>query len=113
METFFLEPDLFDTYIAFDPSLWWNNNELVNRADSRLRASGNRRRTLYFVTSEKKELLNLTKRLATILGTTTPSGLTWHLEHMPNESHATIYHPAALHALRRLFKPRPDSSATP
>jgi predicted alpha/beta superfamily hydrolase len=32
IETFLLEPDLFDTYIAFDPSLWWNNQKLV--ADS-------------------------------------------------------------------------------
>ncbi len=24
VETFLLEPDLFDSYIAFDPSLWWN-----------------------------------------------------------------------------------------
>ena len=21
---------MFDNYIAFDPSLWWNNNELVS-----------------------------------------------------------------------------------
>jgi predicted alpha/beta superfamily hydrolase len=26
VETFFLEPDLFDTYIAIDPSLWWNDH---------------------------------------------------------------------------------------
>ena len=25
VETFLLEPGLFDTYIAFDPSLWWND----------------------------------------------------------------------------------------
>lgn len=25
-ETFLLEPDNFDFYIAFDPSLWWNAN---------------------------------------------------------------------------------------
>lgn len=29
VETLFLEPTLFDTYIAIDPSLWWNNAELV------------------------------------------------------------------------------------
>jgi uncharacterized protein len=29
VETFLLEPDMFDTYIAFDPSLWWNNQNLV------------------------------------------------------------------------------------
>jgi hypothetical protein len=26
-------------------------------------------------------------------------------EHMPTETHATIYHPAALRAFRLLFKP--------
>jgi len=75
------------------------------------KALGESRRSI--ATSEEKDLLILTKRLATILGKTTPSGLPWHHKHMPNESHATIYHPAALKALRRLFKPRPDSSATP
>ncbi|HEX8829882.1 MAG TPA: alpha/beta hydrolase-fold protein, partial [Longimicrobium sp.] len=29
VETFFLEPELFDTYVAIDPSLWWNAEELV------------------------------------------------------------------------------------
>src|SRR6478672_6505052 len=38
VETFFLEPDMFDTYIAFDPSVWWNKGEIVNRAADRLRA---------------------------------------------------------------------------
>jgi predicted alpha/beta superfamily hydrolase len=38
VETLFLEPDLFDTYIAFDPSLWWNGRQLVSRAGERLRA---------------------------------------------------------------------------
>src|SRR3712207_5798003 len=38
VETFFLEPDLFDTYVAIDPSLWWNDGELVSRAGERLRA---------------------------------------------------------------------------
>ncbi|MBA3560853.1 MAG: alpha/beta hydrolase [Gemmatimonadaceae bacterium] len=108
VETFFLEPDLFDTYIAFDPSLWWNNNELVNRAADRLSASGNRRRTLYLASSGEREVSRLTHQLSQALGKNTPANLTWHYEPMPNESHATIYHPAALQALRRLFKPGPD-----
>src|SRR3712207_3190769 len=32
IETFLVEPDLFDTYIAFDPSLWWNDRKLVKDA---------------------------------------------------------------------------------
>ena len=107
VETFFVEPDLFDTYIAFDPSLWWNNNELVNRAVDRLRVSGNRHRTLYLASSGE-DFSRLTNQLAELLGKNAPANLTWHYERMPSESHATIYHPAALQALRRLFKPAPD-----
>src|SRR5690554_5397043 len=33
METFFLQPDAFDFYIAMDPSLWWNGNYLVEHAE--------------------------------------------------------------------------------
>ena len=107
VETFFLEPDLFDTYIAFDPSLWWNNNELVNRATERLRATGNRQHTLYLASSSE-DFARLTQQLADLLATSAPENLTWHYEPMPNETHATIYHPAALLALRRLFNPKPN-----
>ena len=42
VETFLLEPDLFDTYIAVDPSLWWNDRKLLEAAGARL-ATGRRR----------------------------------------------------------------------
>jgi len=43
--------------------------------------------------------------LAEVLKKSAPVGLTWYYEAMPNETHATIYHPAALRAFRALFKP--------
>jgi len=46
VETFLLEPSLFDTYIAFDPSLWWNNRKLVDGAAKRLRSRPNVETTL-------------------------------------------------------------------
>jgi predicted alpha/beta superfamily hydrolase len=107
VETFFLEPDLFDTFIAFDPSLWWNSNELVQSAASRLRTLANRRSTLYLASSSEPELATLTRQLADRLTQNAPATLTWHYEPMPAETHATIYHPAALRAIRRLFKPAP------
>ncbi|WP_420155882.1 alpha/beta hydrolase [Siphonobacter sp.] len=36
VETFLLTPDLFDHYIAFDPSLWWNNHYLVRTTEKHL-----------------------------------------------------------------------------
>jgi predicted alpha/beta superfamily hydrolase len=105
VETLFLEPDLFDTYIAFDPSLWWNRSDLVRTAARRLSGLGTRPKTLYLASSGEEELVRLTQRLARQLRTSAPSILKWHYAPMPAETHGTIYHPAALAALRRLFKP--------
>jgi uncharacterized protein len=104
VETLFAEPDLFDTYIAFDPSVWWNNGDLVANASTRLRGIGNRKHALYLASS-RDDRAGLIRQLADSLQRYAPANLTWHYEPMPGESHATIYHPAALEALRELFKP--------
>ena len=104
VETFFLEPDLFDSYLAFDPSLWWNNGALVAGAAKRLNALPRRPRALFLATS-REDRGDFTAQLAEVLKKSAPVGLTWYYEAMPNETHATIYHPAALQGLRRIFKP--------
>ncbi|HJR06859.1 MAG TPA: alpha/beta hydrolase-fold protein [Pyrinomonadaceae bacterium] len=105
METFLLEPDLFDTYIAFDPSLWWNNQKLVNGAGERLAARPKLKKTLYFASSGDSGLADVAQRLTEVLGKSAPPGVSWHYERMPDEKHSTIYHPAALKAFRAVFKP--------
>ena len=107
VETFLLEPDLFDTYIAFDPSLWWNDAHLVSTAVERL-GDAHRGRTLYLASSGQRELAELTVRLAGFLEQHAGAGVVWKHHAMPDETHATIYHPAALRAFRELFAPRPD-----
>jgi hypothetical protein len=103
VETYLLEPGLFDTYIAFDPSLWWNGGALVDSAGPRLGAAAGR--SLYLASSSQDQILAETRRLADTLAARAPAGMRWHFEAMPDETHATIYHPAALRAFRRLFAP--------
>ena len=105
VETFLLEPDLFDTYIAFDPSLYWNNQKLVNDAARRLQARPQLAKTLYFAQSSEEAVEGVAQKFADVLTKNAPSGLRWHFEKMPDEKHSTIYHPAALKAFRALFKP--------
>jgi predicted alpha/beta superfamily hydrolase len=106
VETFFLEPDLFETYIAIDPSLWWNNEKLVKGAAEQLRARPKLEKTLYLASSDEKGIAAVTQRLAGILTANAPSTIRWHYESMPGEKHSTIYQPAALKAFRVVFKPR-------
>jgi hypothetical protein len=105
VETLLTEPDLFDTYIAFDPSLWWNNQKLVNDAAETLRKRPATPKTLYLASSDVEMTPGVMQRFADILSKNAPPSLRWHYEKMPEESHATIYHPAALRAFRALFKP--------
>ena len=97
VETYLLEPDLFDTYIAFDPSLWWNDGALVKRATSQLTRANYSKKALYLANSSQEQIAGLTKQLADVAKA--------HYQPMAEESHATIYHPAALRAFRALFKP--------
>ncbi len=103
VETFLLEPDLFDTYIAFDPSLWWNNQKLVDAAGALLRARPTTGKTLYLASSGDDT--EVTQRFADILRKDAPPGLRWHYEKLADEKHSTVYHPAALKAFRAVFKP--------
>jgi predicted alpha/beta superfamily hydrolase len=106
VETFLLEPDLFDTYIAIDPSLWWNNEKLVNGAGEQLRARPTLEKTFYFASSDEKGIAAITQRFAGILTANAPTTIRWRYESMPDEKHSTIYQPAALKAFRAVFKPR-------
>ncbi|HUP89107.1 MAG TPA: alpha/beta hydrolase-fold protein [Longimicrobiales bacterium] len=98
VETFFKEPQLFDSYIAFDPSVWWNDHEWAKHGASRLNDVA-RKKTLYLAnSSDASELGDLARSL-------TAAGFRVNYQPMPEEKHSTIYHPAALRALRILFKP--------
>jgi uncharacterized protein len=108
VETFLLEQDLFDTYIAIDPSLWWNKEKLVSNAAEYLRTRQDLEKTLYFASSDEKGIAEVTQRFANILAKNAPSSIHWQYEKMPEEKHSTIFHPAALKAFRQVLKPDTD-----
>ncbi|MBB5606192.1 MULTISPECIES: alpha/beta hydrolase [unclassified Janthinobacterium] len=105
VETFLLEPQLFDHYLAFDPSLWWNRSALPGQAATLLAKQGPGKHSLYLASSSEKGIAIEVQRLEDILRKQAPASLQWHVEKMPDESHGTIYQPAALKAFRTVFRP--------
>lgn len=105
VETMFEEPTLFDTYVAFDPSLWWRREALVSKPFPKLADA----KRLRLASSGEPELARLTRALAERIAREAPAHLACTYEPMPAETHGTIYHPAALSAVRALFAP--DTSA--
>ena len=106
VESFLVEPGLFDTVIAIDPSLWWNREDLVARAGELLAARGGRPGTLWLASSDEPGIYAPTAKLAALLTLTPPPGVRCTWVPLPSETHPTIYHPAALQAFRAVLAPR-------
>ena len=82
---------MFDHYVALDPSLWWNNGELVDSAGARLKSFNAKPRTLYFASSDVKEMIVANAKIDSIFKTTKPRGLTWTYVARSDLTHATIF----------------------
>jgi predicted alpha/beta superfamily hydrolase len=109
VETFFEQPELFGTYIAFSPSLWWNGQALVSQAAERLRARPELRSRLYMSSADEEEIVSAATRLAEILRANAPAGLRWEYRPRPELQHSTIYRGEEQGVLRRLFAPAAGS----
>jgi predicted alpha/beta superfamily hydrolase len=93
VETFLREPAVFDHYIAFDPSLWWNHGALVDSATALMtagKAAPSQHRTL-FIAASRDDIGNQTGRLASTLRVAAPRGLEWKFESRPELTHGTIF----------------------
>ncbi len=109
VETFFLDQDLFSTYIAIDPSLWWDSGALVNAAEAYMTASPAIGKTLFLSHSNEPTIAKFTDQLAHTAAQHRASGFVPLYAPLPSETHATIYHPAAFLAFRSVFAPLPDA----
>lgn len=90
-ETLFIEPDLFDYYIALDPSIWWNNHELERTAKDRLAHFSTKEKRFWFVGSNTPEIYTHTRNLSVILKQKKLPTIEWMYSEEPKQNHSTIY----------------------
>ncbi len=91
VETFFLAPSLFDRYMAMDPALYWNDRELLRRAESRLASMDSLGLTLWLTAADTPEIRPATDSLALILEAHAPADLRWTYDPRYDEQHTTIF----------------------
>jgi len=108
VETLLQEPALFNSYIALDPSLWWNRGQALQQAAAAEKAVSAPVQ-VFLASSGQPELNASTAQMAELLKQR-PSSSRVVYRHLPETTHATVYHPAALLALPALFPPLPASS---
>ena len=114
VDTLLRQPRLFDDYIAISPSMWWNREELGVRAAAMLRASDYSGKRLYLtMASEGGTMQRGLDSLVAALRTPAAGALKWiYVDRRDSEHHGSIYHVAALDALRTLY-PRPWRPGSP
>jgi uncharacterized protein len=110
LETFVLEPSLFDGYIAADPSVWWNGEWLVRNAGPHLASWSAGPKALYIATADETGMQHGVAELIDLLQIHAPP-VTWTYEPMPEEHHNTIFAGAALRGIRTLFAAPPDDAS--
>lgn len=113
VETFLVEPTLFDSYIAASPSVWWNEQSVVRQASATLGNWTAGPKKLYVATADEQAMQDGVAILTTALRITSPAGVMWTYEPMPEEHHSTIFPTAALHGIRYVFGLSPEEEASP
>ena len=105
VDTLLERPDLFDDWIAISPSLWWDDLRIARGAGARLAMMGTGDERLYLaVGNEGYRFTEGVERLVDALRTRAPQSLSWaYVPLADSETHATIFHPAALDAFRLLY----------
>ena len=91
VETLLLDPKLFNRYIAFDPSLWWNEHRLLDGCEMSLKTLDSTPRHFWFASSSTEGIQEHSRQLSNILDHTAPKSLQWKFEDHPSEQHSTIF----------------------
>ncbi|HEY0086275.1 MAG TPA: alpha/beta hydrolase-fold protein [Allosphingosinicella sp.] len=114
VDTLLRQPALFNDYVAISPSLWWNREELGNRAAEMLKRRDYAGRRLYLTLgAEGGTMGRAVGNFVAALKSPAAGALKWTFVDRGNsEHHGSIYHAAALDALRTLY-PQPWRPGVP
>ncbi|HET9034139.1 MAG TPA: alpha/beta hydrolase-fold protein [Dokdonella sp.] len=105
IETLFLKPDLFDTYIAFDPSLWWNAEQWWRESSTRLDGSVDIHARLFFASSADTAISST--HLADALCRNRLPNFHWSFSEHPKLRHDNIFRSLEKETLIQAFSGAP------
>jgi predicted alpha/beta superfamily hydrolase len=85
------EPTLFKSYIAVDPSVWWDSLYVLKKASQKLPSFSNMNTTIFVSGREGPDLNGMkVDSLESILRRFAPPSIKWKVMVYPDESHASV-----------------------
>ncbi|PXY46529.1 hypothetical protein DMB68_04995 [Flavobacterium hydrophilum] len=103
---------LLNSYVIIDPSLWWDNEIMIKKADSVFNKKDVENRNIYVAIANKISIPQDTttdmargiRRFEKLLKEKKTKNLRWAFKFYDNEDHGTIPIPAEYDGLRFIFK---------
>lgn len=96
-------PEVFDAYIAISPYLMYDNNMLLAKTKTDLRASYNPDQTFYMTLGDEPKYTESVESFAKMLKSSSPEGLEFSYTHMTKEDHTTIPHLSIYNGLEAIY----------
>lgn len=104
--------ELFNSYVIIDPSLWWDNEIMIKKADSIFNKKDFKQTNIYVAMANKINIPQDTttdmargiRKFEKLLKEKKPKNLRWDFKFYENEDHGTIPIPAEYDGLRFIFK---------
>jgi predicted alpha/beta superfamily hydrolase len=104
MHALLTEPDLFDAYIAIDPSFWYKDKMLVKSAQNEFLKAKNWNKSLYITGREGGGMKDMgITPMEKLLKSSAPKGLTWKIVAYPDEDHGSITFKSVYDGFRFIF----------
>ncbi|MBR9920447.1 MAG: alpha/beta hydrolase [Bacteroidetes bacterium] len=103
-EILFKYPEMFDQYILVSPSLWWNKQKMINKADKYVEKLASAKKKVFVsLGTEHPVMHKVADKLVESLRNLDNADLEVYYETLPDEDHATILHRAVYRAFENLY----------
>jgi len=89
MYSFMNDPQLFTSYLALSPSMWWDNRKLLNKTEDFLTNNPGLHNNLFLAVTNEGPSMGV-NALANILKEKSPKELIWKFDEYPDEIHNTV-----------------------
>jgi len=96
------KPDLFDSFLVIDPSLWWNDMQCVKSTKDFFEKNESLKKRLFISLSNEKNV-----RIYPFLGELekyAPENFIWEFKHYKDETHNSLGHKSMCDGFEMLFK---------
>jgi predicted alpha/beta superfamily hydrolase len=98
------DPDLFDAYIAIDPSFWYKNQMQVKTAQTEFTKTKNWNKPIFIAGREGEGMKGMgITAMDKVLKASAPAGLKWKLVAYADEDHGSVPFKSAYDGLRYIF----------